>query len=400
MAFSNVTLSTVESVIKKVEERVKSLANPIEGEQYSSVGFVDGSYVMDERRGVYVLALSAATILVEGGRMEGLLKGSSRPQVTVLIPKSFGEARASLLMSILELLGALDLVNRGVQAVFLDGSYVSELMVPFGHPRDAYENFTSTFEHKVDGILDKWGKAVEKASESAPAGEPLSAFSSLLKEVNACACELYTELVSSSDNQVSKKEALDFSFVFCESTAFLALLDNFLAACRNSSIYPYWVAKDAESRYVVEREGVEGWLNDLTLLDYSWKELDYAYTELEGKKLHRPKPCAVWEPILGKLYENWGENRVSYFKLAKVGPVSQMTYPRFAEGGAARTAVATLLTLADKRGYPRPLSYVHHIAVLNPELAKLLADELYRRENNPIVKYMLAPSGRVSAGLR
>ncbi|MEM4889781.1 MAG: hypothetical protein QXJ64_10140, partial [Thermosphaera sp.] len=64
------TLSNIESLIRAVEERVSALAQPISGEPFERVGFVDGSYAMDERRGVYVLALSAASIVVNGGRME------------------------------------------------------------------------------------------------------------------------------------------------------------------------------------------------------------------------------------------------------------------------------------------------------------------------------------------
>ncbi len=49
-------LGLVESVIRGVEGRVRSLAKRIAGEPFARAGFVDGSYVMDERRGTTVLA--------------------------------------------------------------------------------------------------------------------------------------------------------------------------------------------------------------------------------------------------------------------------------------------------------------------------------------------------------
>jgi len=393
-------LGLVESVIRGVEGRVRSLAKRIAGEPFARAGFVDGSYVMDERRGAYVLLLSTASVLVDGGRIEGVLRGSSRPHVALLVPKGFAESRAGLLMSMLELLAALDLVRRGVEAVFLDGSYVSEVMVPFGHARDAYENFAPLAAELDGGPLERWGEEAARAAAEARGGDPLPSFASLLARLAACSSELYARIASEAPDLRSRKEALDFAVVYCETTAFMSLLDEFLGECSRRGVKPFWVAKDAESRYIVEREGVVGWLNDLTLLDYAWRDLDSAYASFEGERVHRPKPCAVWRPLLEGVYERWGGYGVTYFKLRRAGVVSQMTYPEFVEGGAVLSALATLHQLADGRGYPRPLSYVHHMAVLNPELARLVADELYRREQNPALRSMLAPSGRAAAGLR
>jgi len=393
-------LSTVESLIREVEERVRALAEPISGERFERVGFVDGSYVMDERRGVYVLALSAASIVVDGGRIEGVLRGSSRPYITLLVPKSFGESRASLLMSALELLAAFDLVGRGVEALFMDGSYVSEVMVPFGHPRDAYENFTRLHAGLGAGQLDEWGEASARAALEVAGGEPLSAFADLLGRVAACYSGLYEGIARELPSLRSRKEALDFAVVYCETTAYMALLDRLLEECRGRGVRVFWVAKDSESRYIVEREGVVGWLNDLTLLDYAWRGYESVYAAFEGERVHRPKPCALWPPLLERVYERWGRYGVCYFKLERGGVVSQMTYPEFVGRDEVLRALATLSSLSDGRGYPRPLSYVHHIAVLNPELARIVADEMYRREQRPLLRSMLAPSGRVAAGLR
>lgn len=397
---ASVTLSAVESLIREAEERVRGLAEPISGERFGRAGFVDGSYAMDERRGLYVLALSAATIIVDGDRMEGVLRGSSKPCVTLLVPKSYAESRASLLMSIFELLGAIDLVERGLEAVFLDGSYVSEIMVPFGHVRDAYENFNPVLAGVEEGVLDRWGEACSKAAVEALGGEVHASLAKLLERIALYSSELYAALGSRAPDLRSRKEALDFAVVYCEATAYLALLDRFLEECRSRGARPFWVAKDAESRYIVEREGVVGWLNDLTLLDYAWRDWGAVHATFEGERVYKPKPCAAWAPLLDSIYGRWGGYGVSYFKMCKAGAVSQMTHPDFVERSSVLAALATLHALADRRGYPRPLSYVHHMAVLNPEFARLIADELYRREGRPVLKSMLAPSGRASAGLR
>lgn len=392
-------LSAIESVITEVEKRVKSLMKPIEGERFRRAGFVDGSYALEERRGAYLLALSAASLLVDGDRLEGVLRGSSKPLAALLIPKSYGESRASLLMSTLELLSALDLARRGVEAVFLDGSYVSGMLVPFGYVRDVYESFVAATGLDLESI-DSYGEEAAGAVMEVAGGEPLASMSKLLDRLAACAGKLYGELGSRSPDQRSKKEALDFAVVYAESTAYLAALNLLLEECSSSGVAPFWVAKDAESRYIVEREGVVGWLNDLTLLDYAWRDGEAVYAVLEGSKFGRPKPCAAWPRLLHEVFGRWSAYGVAYFKLKRVGAAAQMTYPAFVRQESVERALATLLALSDGKGYPRPLSYAHHIAVLNPEFAKIVADELYKREANQLVRSVLAPSGRALAGLR
>jgi hypothetical protein len=392
-------LNAVESVIREAEERVKSLMKPIDGERFGRSGFIDGSFVLDERRGAYLLAVSAASLVVDGERMEGVLKGSSRPFVTLLIPKSYGESRASLLMSTLELLSALDLARRGVEAVFLDGSFVSEMLVPFGYVRDVYESFVAVANVELES-LDGYGEEAVGIVEEVAGGDPLVSMPALLDKLAACASGLYRELGSRSPDLKSRKEALDFAVVYAETTAYLAAFKLFLDESSRSGITPFWVAKDAESRYIVEREGVAGWLNDLTLLDYAWRDGEAVYAVLEGSKFGRPKPCAVWPHLLAEIFSRWGAYGVAYFKLSRLGAVAQMTYPAFVGRESVERALVTLLALSDRRGYPRPLSYVHHIAVLNPEFARVVADELYKREVRQLVRSVLAPSGRASAGLR
>lgn len=397
-------LGVVESLVKRAEESVKSLMKPIGGERLRRSGFVDGSFAMDERRGAYLLLLSAASLLVDGDRIEGVVRGSERPLVTLLIPKSHGEARASLLMSTLELLSALDLARRGAEAVFLDGSYLSELLVPIGHAKDVYEDFEGAGGyHDWRRLLDRYGERVARAVEGVAGGDPLRSMSALLEEIATCAGEMHEEMVSQEPDLLGRREAVDFAVVYAETTAYLSALKLLLEECSRAGVAPLWVAKDAEGRYIVKREGVAGWLNDLALLDYAWREGEAVYTVLESDELRvrRPeRPCAAWGRLLDEIYSKWAAYGVAYFKLSKLGAVAQMTYPSFVETGTVERALATLLALADRRGYPRPLGYAHHIAVLNPEFARLVADELYRREGDHVVRSVLAPSGRAAAGLR
>ncbi len=393
-------LEEVEELIRGVEERVRQLASPLPQEGLSNAGFVDGSYALEERRGAYLLALSVSSVVYRGDRVEKVLPGSSRPLLWLLVPKSHGESRAGQLMTMLELLAAIDLARRGLDAVVLDGSFTSEMMVPFGHARDVHEEAVRLAGFRAEAAEEAGEKIYSLAVETASRGDPLSAARALLSGLLDLATQLYRELASSAPDLRGRKEALDYAVVFAETTAYLALLEALLEAARSSSTALVWVAKDAESRYIVEREGLLGWLNDLSLLDYAWRGSERAYTLLEGVRFGRPKPCAAWSQLVSRLFHEWGEYGVCYFKLARSGPVMQATFPRFVSGSAVARLASTLASLSDQHGYPRPLSYVHHTAVLNPELAQVLADEMYRRASNPLVRSVLAPSGRALAGLR
>lgn len=392
-------LRTIEEVIARVEEELRELAKPIDSERLSRAGFVDGSFALEERRGVYVLSLSAASLIVNGDRLEKLLPGSSKPLLAMLAPKSYGEARAGLLMSMLEVFAALDAIKTGVDAVFLDGSYVSEMMSPFGHPHDVRERLPEL--GRLHDIEDRYGERAASLVRGKLEGEgPLGGFSKLLREMSDLASSLYQEISAAASDDISKKEALDYSVVYVETTAYLAALNELLERCAELNTAPLWVAKDAESRFIVEERGVVGWLNDLSLLDYSWRAYDSAYIVVRGPPFGKPRLCAASSTLLNEVYSRWNSYAVLYFKLKRAGPVSQMTFPAFVSPDTAVEAVSMLRELSDQRGYPRPLSYVHHLAVLNPEMLRLMADELYKRERNPIIRSMLAPSGRAMAGLR
>ena len=286
--------------------------------------------------------------------------------------------------------------------MFMDGSYVSEMMAPFGYARDAYERLTASGSQPDWSLVEEVGERSARSFEGVieNGGEPCSVMAALLRAIMGEADALYRELGAQFPDRRWRKEALDFAVVYVEMTAYLTALKALLEAAEREGIGVFWVAKDAESRYVVEREGVVGWLNDLTLLDYAWREGENVYTALEGVRFGRPRWRVAWERLLGEVYGRWGDYGVVYFKLARRGAVMQMTYPSRVAQDRVLDALQTLSTLSDHHGYPRPLSYVHHIAVLDPGLPRIIADELYRKARSPLLRSMLAPSGRVMLGLR
>lgn len=389
--------------LKRTEKKVGKIKKPIEGVPFTSAGFVDGSYALEERRGACLVLLSAATVIVRGGNMKGGLKGNREPIIHILVPKTYSESRSSLLMAMLELIAALEIVKKGVEAVFLDGSYTSELMEPFGFAEDVYYAF-SRLRSPVDwSLVEEHGEKAVACFEEILSDNIGVREKSLriLSAIGSHSDKLYRLLTRKEHGTQGEKEALDFAVVYIEETAYLSALKNLLGLAEALGIGLFWVAKDTESRYITEREGITGWLNDVMLLDYAWRDLEKVYTLLEGKKFGMPHGHIACRKLVEEVYSRWSEYGVAYFKLAKYGVVMQFSFPKFSSKKLL-DALETLASLADNmRGYPRPLNYVHNLAVLDSSLPCLIADEMYRRAGpNDIFRFMLKPSGRSLLGLK
>jgi hypothetical protein len=316
--------------------------------------------------------------------------------VSIIVPKSYGEQRANLYMSLIELLAARRVLDAGVDSVFLDGSLVSEIMVIFSHPRDVVEKLRRERREWL-GLFP--GQALEKVSLEVEDLTP-GPIARLLREISERAWQLYNMRASGGEAGATRKNLLDFAYVYVETTVYLEALKRLLLVSRDLGVPVFWVAKDSETSSLVEAEGLEGWLNDVTLLDYAWRDLEDAYMTIKGNKFGDPRPCAADYTLVQELFREWGNYSISYFKLRKMGPVLQMTYPEHVGEDQVLSALATLKEVSESRGYPKPLSYVHHLAVLNPEVARLVADEIYRRTEDSIVRAAYAPTGRAKAGLR
>lgn len=389
-------LHVSEELLRGVEARVSQRAQPIVGEALGRTGYVDGSNVLDERRSVHLAMFSVASVILSGGRLSALARGASQPVVSIIVPKSYGEQRANLYMSLIELLAARRVLDAGVDSVFLDGSLVSEIMVIFSHPRDVVEKLRRERGEWLDLFP---GHALEKVSLEVEDLTP-GPIARLLREISEKAWQLYNMRASGGEAGATRKNLLDFAYVYVETTVYLEALKRLLLMSRDLGVPVFWVAKDSETSSLVEAEGLEGWLNDVTLLDYAWRDLEDAYMTIKGNKFGDPRPCAANYTLVQELFREWGNYSISYFKLRKMGPVLQMTYPEHVGEDQVLSALATLKEVSESRGYPKPLSYVHHLAVLNPEVARLVADEIYRRTEDSIVRAAYAPTGRAKAGLR
>ena len=392
--------------LKEVEDRVRGLGRKIRGRGLTHAGFVDGSYVLEERRGACLVLYSASSIETVKETLRQRAKGSRKPVAQILIPKSYSESRAGLLMSMFELLASLDLVSAGAEAVFMDGSYVSALMAPFGFALDVYSRALKAAMEGLDtGVAEELGsEASREVAEIAETGEsPRKMFIRALEVIGRYSARLYETLSSAgSPEHRWRKETLDFSVVFFEETAYLTVLAALLRKAEELGAAVFWVAKDSESRYLTEQEGVLGWLNDVMLLDYAWRGMGDIYVRLPGVSFGMPRGCVAYRGVIEEVYRYWNDYTVVYFKFGEQGVVAQMTYPVKLSEDMLDKGLATLLGLSDRvHGYPRPLNYVHNLAVLNPGLARLMADELYRRSGREaLVRFMLAPSGRRLLGLK
>ena len=395
---------TLMRLLENAEKEMRKRGEEIRGALLSRIGFVDGSYVFEERRGACLALFSAASLEVVGGEIKARMRGNKEPVVHVVVPKSYSESRIGLLMSILELLAAINLLRSGVEAVFLDGSYVSALMMPFGFAQEVYRRFNREKGAKLSVVEEKGESCFLEVTGSIENGEdwePRRAFIEVLNIIGRYAGDLYRDICEAKSDEKALKEALDFSVVYMEETAYLSALRLLLKTAEDRKSCVFWVAKDSESRYLTEREGLLGWLSDVMLLDYAWKGLGDVYVELTGVSFGKPKGLTACRKLIDEVYDTWNEYSVVYFKLGKAGIVSQMTYPTRVSENKLVDALATLSSLSDRlHGYPRPLNYVHNLAVLNPSLPRILADELYKRlKPDDILRFMLTPSGRRLLGL-
>ena len=391
---------TLEDTLKEVESRVKKLCREVKGDGFTTIGFVDGSYVLEERRGACLALLSAATLIIEGERISRVMEGSKRPLIFPLIPRTYGESRMSLLMETFELVGGLDLIRRGVEAVFMDGSYVSGLMEPFTLSR-----VVNDVIKKIDrNLLNEYGKQTFRSFKEIIAArnrDPWLTFRDIIRVVGDSASELYENLEGLYGKTLGRREMLDLSMIYLETTAYLSSLRALLKEAEEKGVGLFWVAKDSESRYIVDKEGVKGWMNDLTLLDYAWRDKERVYLSFEDMKMGKPSVPVAYDRLLEEIYEKWGDHGVAYFKLSPRGAVIQTSYPENISKDTLSKALATLARLTDPlHGYPRPLNYVHNMTVLSQSLSRIIADEIYRKaDRGTALKFILAPSGRGMIGL-
>ncbi len=398
----------LRDILDEVEIKLREVAQQIEGRGFSSSGYVDGSYVLDERRGAFLSVFSTASLSLRGNRFYKRMKGSEYPVPYILIPKVYGESRSSMLMEIAEFISGLDLIRRGTESLFMDGSYLSVLMSPFGAIRDVASRFSQLpFSSEAIEVAENLGETIILTiGEVLSSKDPYNIFISTLRVIDEYGSLLYNELSKLFKRYLgytyARKDLLDYSMVYVEETTFMSIINTLLEEAKERDVGVFWVAKDSESRVLAEKEQLLGWFTDLTLLDYSWRNLGNIFLQIDSlPPVGFPKEHVCPRKLRKYFTSKWNKYAITYFKLGVKGAVIQLSFPLAISRDMVNDALKTLLNVSDKRyGYPRPLSYAHNLAVLDQRLARLIADELWRSNKNPLLKSILAPSGRYLLGLR
>ncbi len=411
-------LREAESAIGSVTQRVE------EFEEWSKLGFIDGSYAYDERRGAFVAVFSAALILATrtraGIRLSSRLGGSKEPVPFILLPRAYGESRCSVIMRTFELLAALDAIKQGAEHVYLDGSFLSLLLTPSGTTRWIYSDLTSLLP-KEDVLsffipaLRKLSLAVDEELDLVEEKGARSVFIELLRKTTRLVRDTYYDALrrirGASASIAAKRALLDYTALSFEEGAALATAYRLLEEASEREARLFWIAKDSDSRILAEALGLHGWYTDVSLLDYCWRRVGDAVLDVSrmarlspvGENFVKPevKGLLVEPGLAKKLYRKWGAYKIFYFKLTRLSPVFQLSYPAAYGRSAGEEAIGALTELKDnKYGYPRPLAYVHHMAVVSSDLARLLGDEGWRRARSEFERTILSSPGRRLAGLR
>jgi len=412
-------LRAVEQAVRQGVRGVEELPDPAD-----SMSFVDGSFVLEERRGCSIVLLSvyAATASHEGIRLLEGAVGSERPLLVPIVPREGARGRASALMKLLEVTAAYRaLLDHEPQAVVLDGAYPS-FVYPATAARVMYERLRRTlfsFDRKLGEAVCGWLTKQLTAAVSAlslNATRPFDAVGELLTTEYAFLDQMLNEVAERmpSEAEAALPVLINFAAMAFEDSAALRMLRCLLETAEERGVCICWVAKDADSRYLFVETGGgvrrPVWVTDVALLDAAWRDFSFAYADAErlggrlgalqnpgrGAFLYHTYPRRIFEDFLTdcKGGERWCKYPVYYTKLSLRGPVLQLTTPICFASGIERVIAALRLWVESERGYPSPLVRVHHGAALSENAARLLGIHLYQRCEEQVLKAVLAPTGR------
>ncbi len=416
-----------------VEEIARNLSNVIENvsrvvkdnvarefkdtEVYS--GFVDGSSIASERRGGVVALLSAYGLIVKefsGGlhmySVEGV-EGARKPIPLIIVPRTSYGTRLSLLMRSLELAVATSMVKQGVRYVFMDGSFLSMLLSPSGISRAAYhvlvEDLPPSRISDVDEVIESMISEFYGELDSVDLSNPGKGFSQILDLLPKYYAMLTNYLLNTIGSFKSITSIVDYSLLAIDENLSFKLLVSLLeeAFKRNSRII--WVAKDSDSRFFSRILHTASWITDASILDYLWSNESQValrvndvveltpITPWRATKLNGKGNDLIYEPSTAiEFYDKWGSYNVWYFKLSRLGPVLQLSYPSMYGKNTGLEALGVLKRLCDDRtGYPKPLILVHHATRLEEGLAEGLGDSVWSRIEDPLLKVLLSRKARI-----
>ena len=420
--FMSLNAKELNEILSVAEHRILQSSQHIEEwSDWKSSGFVDGSYVVDERKGALVTVFSVASLYVnkEGRitKIKGVMKGSKEPIPFILFPRFNSEVRCSILMKSLELLAALDLIRKGCEYVYIDGSYLSLLLSPSSIVRIIFKDIKSSLINNINNVIIYFKEFIDKVYESVETTNKnarwkfIELLSILVSNIQGIYRRLVNELSVRIDSSL-RKNLFDYIALALEENLSLVLSNILLEESKDNDSKIFWIAKDTESRSLAEALGLIGWYTDTSLLDYVWRAKKEAL--LDVSKIAPLKPVSplrgtmvgekgdlIYEPTTAlRFYRRWGGYKMWYFKLSKTGTVLQLSYPARYGKSSGEEAVSILYELRDERhGYPKPLAYVHHTAVLSQDLARLIGDESWKNARDPLIRSLLSSSGRRVSGL-
>ncbi len=407
--------SIIEHISRTIQSSVIKEFNEVE--IYS--GFVDGSFIADERRAGIVALLSAYGLVVKefsGGlhmyNVEGV-DGARKPIPIIMIPRTNYGTRLGLLMRSLELTVANSLVLQGVKHVFMDGSYLSIILSPSGASRIAYrllvEDLSSSYVDKVDEVIRSILLKFYDEIESVDLENPGKAFSLILDILPKYYAMLVNYLLNIVGDTKSTSSIVDYSLLAIDENLAFKLLVNLLENAYSKGSKIIWVAKDSDSRFFSKILHTASWLTDTSILDYAWNNESQVALRVNDiveltpitfwrtTKLNGKGSELIYEPFTAKeFYNKWGGYNVWYFKLSKLGPVLQLSYPSIYGKSTGLEALGILRKLCDTRtGYPKPLILVHHATKLEEGLAEGLGDSVWSRLEDPLLKILLSRKARI-----
>lgn len=420
--FISLSARELSEILSIAEDRVLQASQDIEEwNEWRSSGFVDGSYVVDERKGALVTVFSAASLyVVKEGKMakiKGVMRGSKDPIPFILFPRFNSEARCSVLMKSLELITAMDLIRKGCEYVYVDGSYLSLLLSPSNIVRIIFKDIKNSLLNNIGNVVRYFKNFINRVNESLETTNKnvRQIFTKLLSILINTVQESYKGLINDISVTMDpslRKNLFDYITLSLEENLLLALTNMLLEESEDRNGKIFWIAKDTESRSLADALGLIGWYTDTSLLDYIWrtrKEVLLDISKIAPLKPVSPlrgtmvgnKGDLIYEPNVAlRFYRKWGNYKIWYFKLSKTGTVLQLSYPARYGKSSGEEAISILYELRDeKHGYPKPLAYAHHIATLPQDLARLIGDESWKNARDPLIKSLLSSPGRRVSGL-
>lgn len=408
---SNV-LYSVESELKSVERKIRYSAEKIEGKALDSIGFIDGSVVSEERRGAVFTAFSVASIVYDNNKYSLALPGSKRPIFHILIPKSYSESRSALLMRILELTEALRQVHSGVNTICMDGSYLTLLLTGYGYINELYTELRTAIStdeaSAITDMLEKIGMQliddISKDLVELKTGIPSTVygfFTSFLEKISAHIDAALKSIEEEFGRERIVPVLIDYISAYLELVPFFYISGLLLQKATIDGLNLVWISKESNSRFLAKLFGLRGWINDLVLIDSAWRGLENVYMVFEdATPVSKPRYPVAPRKLLDTVYR-WNRYLIIYSKFSRFSPSLQLSFPK--ETPAEDSFGDILYTLSQisekKTGYPKPLNYVHNLAVLNPEVARIVAEKIWRTSSG-LQRSIMAPAGRVQVGLR